>query len=325
MAASTIHRVLVTPQHVARVQQERRVELDDAGITLIFPEMPRPTLTESELLALLPGCLAAIAMPDAYTAKVLAACAPPLRLIARCGVGFDSVDVDAATARGVWVTTTGGANHDSVADYTLGLILCLLRKLVLTTTNTRSGLWQREQGRELRGMTLGIVGTGRIGREVAARSKAFGMQVIATDLFPDRPWAEEHGVNYVALDTLLASSDVITLHTPASAETRHLLNHHSLERCRAGVYVVNTARGDLIDEAALLDALNSGRIAGAALDVFADEPPSNRALVEHPNVLPFSHCAGSTAEAHYRSANMAIDEVLRVARGEPPAQPVNRF
>lgn len=323
MSGSSTFRVLVTPRHVAAVVPERQAELDAAGVELVFPSMSRPALTEGELLQVLPGCSAAIAMPDGYTARVLEACAPPLRLIARAGVGYDSIDVAAATLRGVWVTTTVGSNHDAVADYTLGLILCLVRRLVETAELTRSGLWQRVQGQDLRGKTLGVVGTGRVGREVVARAQAFGMVVVACDVYPDSAWAAGYGVEYVSLPTLLAQSDIITLHAPATEHTRRLLNGDTLAACKVGCYIVNTARGELIDEAALLTALESGQVAGAALDVFADEPPTNRALVDHPSVLPFSHSAGGTVEAHRRSAHMAIDEVLRVVRGDRPQFPVN--
>ena len=223
----------------------------------------------------------------------------------------------------MWVTTTPGANHDAVADYTMGLLLCMLRDLVRTATQTRAGTWRRMVGVELRGKTLGIVGTGRVGREVAARARAFGMDVLAHDLFPNDAWAAESGARYVALDDLLAQSDVITLHAPLTPETRHLLRRETLARAKRGCYVVNTARGELIDEPALVEALDSGSVAGAALDVFSEEPPSDRRLVEHPRVLPTSHSAGGTNEAHARAADMVIDELLRVARGEPPMYPVN--
>ncbi|MGI8912463.1 MAG: phosphoglycerate dehydrogenase [Chloroflexota bacterium] len=323
MGVNRPQRVLVTPRHVATIVPERQAELTAAGVELIFPPMPRPSLTEGELLAALSGCVAAIAMPDAYTARVLAACAPPLRLIARSGVGYDSIDLPAATDRGVWVTTTVGSNHDAVADFTLGLILCLVRRLVETAVQTRAGGWQRMQGRDLRGKTLGVVGTGRVGREVATRAQAFGMTIVAYDLYPDTAWAAAHGVRYVDLPALLAECDVVTLHAPATAQTRHLLNRQTLAQCKTGCYVVNTARGELVDEAALYEALENGHVAGAALDVFAEEPPANRRLVEHPRVLPFSHSAGGTVEAHTRSAHLAIDEVLRVLRGERPRFPVN--
>jgi phosphoglycerate dehydrogenase-like enzyme len=316
-------RVLVTPRHVANIVPERQAELTQAGLELVFPAMTGPSLTEEELLAVLPGCSAAIAMPDAYTSRVLAACAPPLRLIARSGVGYDSIDLPAATRAGVWVTTTVGSNHDAVADYTLGLILCLYRRLVETVQQTRSGAWQRVQGRDLRGKVLGVIGTGRVGREVVARAQAFGMAVIAYDLYPDQRWAVARDVLYLDLADVLAQSDVLTLHAPATAETQHLLNRRTLGQCKQGCYVVNTARGELVDESALYEALESGQVAGAALDVFAKEPPVDRRLIDHPRVLPCSHSAGGTVEAHTRAAHMAIDEVLRVLRGERPRFPVN--
>lgn len=323
MTTNQIQRVLVTPRHVATIVPERQAELSAAGVELVFPPMTRPALTEEELLAVLPGCVAAIAMPDAYSSRVLATCAPPLRLIARSGVGYDSIDLAAATQRGVWVTTTVGSNHDAVADYTLGLILCLFRRLVDTVEQTRRGAWQRVQGRDLRGKTLGIIGTGRVGREVIARAHVFGMRSIAYDLYPDAAWAALQGVRYVDLATLLAESDVVSLHAPATEQTQHLLNRRTLALCKRGSFVVNTARGELIDEAALCEALESGQVAGAALDVFAQEPPVDRRLVDHPRVLPFSHSAGGTVEAHTRSAHLAIDEVLRVLRGDRPRFPVN--
>jgi phosphoglycerate dehydrogenase-like enzyme len=323
VSVSPSQRVLVTPRHVATIAAERQAELTAAGVELVFPPMARPALTEEELLAALPGCVAAIAMPDAYTARVLAACAPPLRLIARSGVGYDSIDLAAATRLGVWVTTTVGSNHDAVADYTLGLVLCLLRHLPETIAQTRAGAWQRVQGRDLRGKTLGVIGTGRVGREVVARARSFGMRIAAFDVYPDPAWATANEFRYVDLPQLFADSDVITLHAPATAETQHLLNRQTLAQCKPGCYVVNTARGELIDEGALYEALESGQVAGAALDVFAEEPPTDRLLVDHPRVLPFSHSAGGTVEAHTRSAHGAIDEVLRLLRGERPRYPVN--
>lgn len=316
-------RVLVTARQVARFAEKRRPELDAAGIDLVLPAAPGNALDEEALVRELPGCFAAAAMPDAYTARVIAACAPTLKLIARSGVGFDSIDLDAATKHGVWVTTTPGANHDAVADFTMGLLLCMLRDLVQTVVQTRAGTWRRMAGVELRGKTLGIVGTGRVGREVAARARAFGMDLVAHDLFPNDAWAKGAGARYASLDDLLAQSDVITLHAPLTPETRHLLRRETLARAKYGCYVVNTARGELVDEQALAEALDSGRVSGAALDVFSEEPPKDRRLVDHPRVFPTSHSAGGTNEAHARAADMVIDDLLRVARGEPPLHPAN--
>ncbi|HEV2123340.1 MAG TPA: phosphoglycerate dehydrogenase [Chloroflexota bacterium] len=317
-------RVMASARNVAMVLDQFRSELEAADVEVFFPKSAAPTLTEQELLDQLPGCLAAVAMPDAYTAQVIDACAPTLKLIARSGVGYDSIDVQAAKRNGVWVTTTVGSNHDTVADYTLALILHLARHIMQIAADTRSGKWGRMAGFDLRGKTLAIIGTGRIGREVAARAQPFGMRLLAYDLYPNQEWASSAGVTYLPLDQVLAEADVVTLHAPSTPETQHLLNRETLAGCKRGVYVVNTARGELIDEQALLEALDSGQVAGAALDVFASEPPTDaqRPLIAHPNVIPTSHCAGATVEAQRRGAEIALQEVLRVARGEKPRFPV---
>jgi D-3-phosphoglycerate dehydrogenase len=317
-------RVMASARNVAMVLDQYRDKLAENDLEVFFPESASPTLTEPELLRQLPGCFAAISMPDDYNARVIAACAPRLKLIARSGVGYDSIDVAAAKSSGVWVTTTVGSNHDAVADFTLGLILDLARKISHINSQTKAGVWQRFSGLELRGKTLGIVGTGRVGREVAARAMAFGMRIVAYDLYPSDDWAKSAGASYVSLDDLFAQADVITLHAPSTPDTRHLVNAERLARAKRGVYVVNTARGELIDEQALLAALESGQVAGAALDVFASEPPvaAERPLIEHPNVIATSHCAGAAVEAQRRAAEMALEEVLRVRRGERPRFPV---
>jgi phosphoglycerate dehydrogenase-like enzyme len=317
-------RVLASARNVNMVLDEFRPRLEAAGLEVFFPDVSDTTLTEAHLLRLLPGCVAAVAMPDSYTARVIEAAAPPLKLIARSGVGYDSIDVQAARARGVWVTTTIGSNHDAVADFTLGLILDLARHLSQINAQTKSGWWGRVAGMELRGKTLGILGTGRVGREVAARAAPFGMRLVAYDLYPDERWAAGAGATYLSLESLLAEADVVTLHAPATADTRHLLNERTLARLKRGAYVVNTARGELIDEDALLAALESGQVGAAALDVFASEPPAaaQRPLIEHPRVIATAHCAGAAVEAQRRAAGMALEEVLRVVAGERPRFPV---
>ncbi|HEU5317730.1 MAG TPA: phosphoglycerate dehydrogenase [Chloroflexota bacterium] len=313
-------RVMASARNVQMVLDQFKQRLDAAGVEIFFPQSAAPTLSEAELLAQLPGCIAAIAMPDDYTASVIKAASPALRLIARSGVGYDSIDLDAAAEHNVWVTTTVGANHDAVADYAMGLMLDLARHITEIVTRVRGGWWGRLPGAELRGKTLGIVGTGRIGREVAARAAGFGMRLVAYDKFPNEDWARGAAVTYASLDDLLAQADFITLHAPATAETRHLLNDQTLARAKRGVCVVNTARGDLIDEAALVRALDSGQVAGAALDVFESEPPTDaqRAVMGHAKVLPLSHCAGATLESQRRAAEIALEQVLEAVRGDTP-------
>ena len=317
-------RVLVTSRSVLLVRDQFDDQFRQAGLELVLsPKLGSPH-READLLDLLPGCMAAVAMPDQYTASVIEAAAPTLKLIARVGVGVDSIALDTATRLGVWVATAPG-NHYAVADFALLQILALARDYVRTVNQTRAGAWERVTGMELRDKTLGVIGTGRIGREVVARARGFGMRVAAYDVYEDAAWAERNDVTYVTLAEALAQADIITLHAPLMPETRHLINAETLAGCKRGVLIVNTARGPLIDERALADALDSGQVGGAALDVFDKEPPSDYRLIEHPKVLPTSHCAAETVEAARLGAALALEEVLRVARGERPVNAMNRL
>jgi D-3-phosphoglycerate dehydrogenase len=315
-------RILATSRNVVMVQEQFADQLRAAGLELrLSPKLGQPH-TEADLLELLPGCMAAVAMPDRYTARVIEACAPTLRIIARVGVGVDSIDLAAADRHGVWATTAPG-NHRAVADFAMLQILAVARDYVGIVTRTRAGVWERVSGLEMDGKTLAVIGTGRIGREVTARAQGFGLRVVAYDVVEDAAWAERAGVTYLPLAEALAGADIITLHAPLTPETRHLINAESLARCKRGVLIVNTARGPLIDERALAAALDSGQVGGAALDVFGQEPPADRVAVDHPKLLPSSHCAGETHEANRLQAAVALEEVLRVARGERPVNAMN--
>ncbi|MGH9412071.1 MAG: phosphoglycerate dehydrogenase [Vicinamibacterales bacterium] len=231
--------------------------------------------------------------------QALIEAAPRLRVIARAGTGVDNVDVTAATARGVLVLNAAGANSVSVAEHALGLMLALARDTAAADASMKRGVWDKKRftGIELRGKVLGIIGFGRIGREVATRAGAFAMDVIAHDPFLPARAAEAAGVPLVDLDDLLARADFISLHVPALPETRHLLDADRLRRCRRGVRIVNTARGELIDEAAIADAIETGHVAGAGLDVFEREPPSDPRLTSLPQVIATPHISASTREA----------------------------
>jgi D-3-phosphoglycerate dehydrogenase len=232
------------------------------------------------------------------TADLMAA-APRLRVVARAGTGVDNVDVPAATARGILVMNAAGANSISVAEHALALMLSLARAIPMADSSMKRGVWEKKKltGLELRGKSLGIVGFGRIGREVAARARAFGMDVLAYDPFIPTRAADAAGVPLVELPDLLARADFITLHVPALPETRHLINASTLAQTRKGVRIVNTARGELIDEAALADAIESGHVGGAGLDVFETEPPTSQRLTALPQVVATPHIAASTTEA----------------------------
>lgn len=222
-----------------------------------------------------------------------------LKVIGRAGAGVDNVDLEAATARGILVMNTPGSNSVSVAEHTFGLMLALMRHLVAANDSVKRGEWERKLflGRELRGKTLGLIGLGKVGQEVAKRAKAFGMTVIAHDPFIAERLAQDLDVRLVPLEELLALSDIISLHASLTRATRGMINRETIARMKPGVILINTARGELVDEAALLGGLDSGRIAAAGLDVFAEEPPRNRRLLEHPRVLATPHVGASTIEA----------------------------
>ena len=225
--------------------------------------------------------------------------AQKLRVIGRAGVGVDNVDTDAATRKGIVVMNTPGANAIAVAEHTLGLMLSLARFIPRADQTTRAGKWEKKslQGTELRGKTLGIVGIGRVGIEVARRAKPFGMKVIAYDPFVSQQLARDLEIELSGIDLLYAVSDYISLHVGLTPQTQGMINAAALAKMKKGVRLVNCARGELIDDAALLQALNSGQVSGAALDVFTQEPPKESPLLTAPNVIATPHIAGSTNEA----------------------------
>ncbi len=235
-----------------------------------------------------------------------------LRAIGRAGVGVDNVDVDAATRRGVLVMNTPGGNSVSVAEHTLALMLGLARAVPQANASIHAGKWEKSafSGTEMRGKTLGLVGLGRVGAEVARRARALEMKVLAHDPFVTPAAAAEVEVELVSLDDLLRRSDVISLHTSLSAQTEKLIGAAAIAKMKKGVRIINCARGELIDEAALADALKSGQVAGAALDTFAEEPPKNSPLIGLPNVIATPHIAGSTAEAQ-EEVGTAIAQQIR--------------
>ena len=242
----------------------------------------------------------------------LLAHAKRLRAIGRAGVGVDNVDLEAATRRGIVVMNTPGGSAHSVAEQAMGLLVSLARRIPQADASMKRGAWEKKKltGTELRGKTLGLIGLGRIGSEVARLARAFEMQVIAYDPYVPLRLAREQGVQMVKLEELLASSDFISLHTAATSETHHLINAGTLAKTKPGVRIINCARGELIKEDDLLQAVESGHVAGAALDVYEKEPPTDSRLVAHPHVIATPHIAGSTDEA-LEIVGISIAEQIR--------------
>jgi len=252
------------------------------------------------------GLPAALADADALVVRsavqvddALMETAPKLRVIGRAGVGVDNIDAEAATRRGIVVMNTPGANAVAVAELTIGLMLALARKLPAANTSMHAGKWEKKnlQGAELKGKTLGILGLGRIGLEVARRARGFGLEIIGSDPFVSAAVARENGILLVSVEDLLARADYLTLHVGLTPQTTGIINAKTLAAMKKGVRIINCARGELVDDAALVEALKSGQVGGTALDVFAEEPPKNSPYAGLDNVILTPHIAGSTGEA----------------------------
>ncbi|HVF58726.1 MAG TPA: phosphoglycerate dehydrogenase [Thermoanaerobaculia bacterium] len=258
------------------------------------------------------------------TAELLRA-GKKLRVVGRAGVGVDNVDVEAATEMGVLVVNAPTANLLSATEHTFALLLALARNVPAADASLKGGGWERArfQGQELQGKRLGVVGFGRIGQQVAERARAFGMEVVAHDPFLDPAAAARLRVELLPLEELLASADVVTLHVPLTEQTRNILDRPRLQAMRRGALLVNCARGGLVDEAALLELLDSGHLAGAALDVFAEEPPKDLALVRHPKVVATPHLGAQTLEAQERIATETAEMVLAALDGSLAVAAVN--
>jgi D-3-phosphoglycerate dehydrogenase len=247
-----------------------------------------------------------------------------LRLIARAGIGVDNIDLDAATARGILVVNAPMGNVRSTAEHTLALIFALARRIPAADRAVRDGAWKDGyEGTQLAGKRLGVIGVGKIGREVAAMGAALGMQILAHDPYlPDSAWPAL-GLHPLPLEQLLADSDIVTIHVPLLAETRGMIGARQIAAMKPGAYLINCARGGLVDESALAAALVSGHLAGAALDVFAQEPLHDSPLLGAPNLILTPHVAASTREAQAQVSTDVAKAVLDYFAGKPPAFPVN--
>lgn len=295
--------------------------LKEAGLELRLGPGKGSTAV-AEVIESLDGCAAVIAGQEPYVAEVFDAC-PELRLVVRFGVGFDAVDVPAATERGVLVATIPGTNEWGVADHTIGMMLDLAHGISRHDRSMRRGEWQAQQGVDMWQATLGIVGLGRIGCSVALRAAGFDMRVIAYEPDPVMEFVEEHGVELMELDRVFSEADFLTLHLPAMPETERLVDASKLALMKSTAFLVNTARGNLLDEDAVYEALRAGQIAGAGIDAWTVEPMLDERWFALENVVLTPHCGANTLGVWTASGAMAVDIVLKVLRDEKPDQLLN--
>jgi D-3-phosphoglycerate dehydrogenase / 2-oxoglutarate reductase len=289
----------------------------DGGFEVVWPAVTSRQMTEDELLSeLANGIDATLAGSETYTRRVLDA-RPQLKVIARNGVGYDAVDVPAATDHGIPVTVAP-ANDEAVAEHAFALILTLAKKVIPQHDGIRRGEWLRQLTRPLRTQTLGVAGLGRIGRAVAVRGRAFGMTVIAHEPYPDAAFVQRHAIELLPLEQLFERSDYISLHLPLSPESKGVIDRRFFARMKPTAYIVNTARGPVINEADLVDALKTNRIAGAGLDVFEVEPPGLAAVTQLENVVMTAHTAGVDAKSGEDMATLAAQTIVRLSRGDWP-------
>ena len=285
----------------------------------------RPGLGRDELKGILPDYDALIVRSETKVTADVVEAGTRLQVIGRAGVGVDNIDMEAATRRGIAVVNAPTGNTIAAAEHTMALMLALARHIPQANATLRNGTWKRKDfvGVEVRNKTLGIVGLGRVGSEVARRAASFNMRLLGHDPFVSLEYAQHLGIDLTSLEELLQQSDFITIHTPLTDSTKGVIGSRELAMVKPGIRLINAARGGLIDEEALVKALGEGRVAGVALDVFAQEPPGESALVQHPNVIATPHLGASTEEAQLEVAREVVQEVLSILDGRPARFTVN--
>jgi D-3-phosphoglycerate dehydrogenase len=288
-----------------------------AGAGLAFEIVKgQQNLSVERLLELLPAYDALIVGSDEVTKAMLER--THLKVISKHGVGIDNIDLEAAAARRIMVCNVPGSIlEDAVADFTLTLILSLAKEIVIMDRETKQGGWKKRAGRTLQTSVLGVLGMGRIGKNIARKARALGMSVLGWDLRPDRNFAVNHGVEYVGFEDLLRNADFVSLNVPLSNETKGLIGTAQLQMMKQGSYLINTGRGGLVNEQALYNALRAGHLAGAALDTFGNEPPAGSPLLDLDNVIATPHTAAYTPETLRAVSRTAAENVVAALNGIP--------
>lgn len=310
---------LMTRHHATLICQEARDLLLDAGFEIVSNDTKR-ILNPEEQKALIKDAYAIIAGTEKYDREMLLGC-ENLKAVLRFGVGVDNFDLDTMRKMGIQVGVI--ANYNAVAEFALTLILNVMKNQQQYDPVVRQGLWSRFPMRELSAKTVGIVGFGRIGRRLAELLSGFGTTILAYDPYMNPEAAQERNVTPVDLDTLLAQSDVVSLHLPSTPETRHLIDADRIAKMKTGAYLINTARGALVDEKALYDALVAGKLSGAGLDVYEQEPVTeDNPLFTLPNTVLAPHVSALTYETNYNGGIICAQSIIRVAQGGKPLYPL---
>ena len=313
-------KVICTSPSFAKYDATPITTLQQQGFELITLPADAP------LSALEPHLADTVAMIVAFTDvnEELLSKAPQLKIVCKHGVGVDNINLDATRARGIYVTNVPDANKHAVADFAFALILNSARQVTQAATDTRAGHWPRIFATDVYGKTLGIVGLGNIGKQVALRAKGFNMRVIAFDFYPDAKFAAEHGIEFVDMERLTEASDFITLHTPLTNETRNLFDAARIRRMKKSAFLINVSRGGVVNEQDLFQALQDNVIAGAAADVFEQEPLAEHPLFTLSNFIPTSHIAGYTDGAISAIGERCVMQIVQcIKQGERPVNVMN--
>ena len=314
-------KILITPRSFASISKIPMEMLEEKGYEITKNETGKP-LNKKEMSVLIEDVDGIIIGIDDLNAGIIKQ-VHNLKVISKYGVGVDNIDIKAATTQGIVVTNTPKANIDAVADLTFALMLALARRIPEADRETKAGNWKKFIGTSVWRKKLGVIGLGKIGRQVVKRARGFEMEILCYDIIQDEEFARQFGVRYVDLETLLKESDYITIHIPLNNTIKGIIGYKELEMVNENSFIINTSRGGIIDEKALYDSLKNNKIKGAGLDVYEKEPPENSPLMELENVIMLSHNGAYTEEA---IANMGIESaqnLINVLEGREPENKIN--
>lgn len=317
-------KILVTPTSFLKPENTAAKEnLEQFASEVVYNDLGRP-LQPEEILERLDGVDGYIAGLDYITEEVVEKAPDSLKVISRYGAGVDRVDLSACQKRGIAVTNTPGTNSVAVCELAFSLMLCAARNIVRLHESVEQGQWVRSQGIELKGKTLGIIGMGAIGKNLAKRARAFEMKVVAYDPFFDAEFAKQNQVERKELEELFPAADFISIHVPLTEQTRHMINRESIKKCKDGAVIINTARGGMIDEEAAAEAIKSGKLGGLGLDAFEEEPLLDSPLKGLDRVIFTPHTGAHTAEAVSGMGTMAVENLIAVLSGKPCRYVLNK-